>query len=258
MGGDSKSISDHNLLEAAYLLEEELGRFLQGSKSNVILDMTSLPKRFFFPAIKTLLRFQSPRLSNILLTYARPLRYNMGRLAENYSNWDHLPSFSGKYNPRDGRPNILIVSIGFEELGLHEHLMKLNPDERVRLLLPFPAPVQRYQRTWELLRKLEKGRSKDTFEIHRVGANDVSDAFDTILRITGGGEKLSILAPFGPKPVSAAICIFAELTGSAVFYTQPTAYHPDYSIGESIVNGKPEVFAYCIRVGGRDLYSLPE
>ena len=59
------------------------------------------------------------------------------------------------------------------------------------------------------------------------------------------------------KPMSVAMCIFAALTDSQVFYTQPTVYHPDYSFDIASRDGHPEIYTYCIRLEGRDLFSVP-
>ncbi len=66
--------------------------------------------------------------------------------------------------------------------------------------------------------------------------------------------KLSF-APFGPKTFSVAMCLYAIQKDSAVYYPQPTVYHPDYSIG--IKNNEPSeaVNAYWIKQGGINLYS---
>lgn len=45
---------------------------------------------------------------------------------------------------------------------------------------------------------------------------------------------------------------------SIKWYTQPRIYHPDYSRGIAKYNGVDSVTAYCLRLGGRDLYCFPE
>jgi hypothetical protein len=55
--------------------------------------------------------------------------------------------------------------------------------------------------------------------------------------------------------MSIAMCLYANLTDSPVYYSQPKVYHPEYSIGVQVRDGEAEIYAYCIRLSGRDLYS---
>lgn len=111
-----------------------------------------------------------------------------------------------------------------------------------------------------MVRLVRRGRHHSSGEMRRhvKDSKSVSDAFDQLMTLTNGGMERAELAPFGPKLMSVAICIFSVLTDSPVFYTQPTAYHPDYSLGVSKIAGKREIYAHCIRLGGKDLYRLPE
>jgi len=83
----------------------------------------------------------------------------------------------------------------------------------------------------------------------RVHALDTSDAFDRICDITDNGKYTSVLAPYGPKPISLAIALFAIETGAPVYYTQPNYYSPDYSTGIK------ETYAYWIKKDGINLYT---
>lgn len=99
-------------------------------------------------------------------------------------------------------------------------------------------------------------------EIVRVPTHDVSISFDRLLQHSAGGQAPSlVLAPFGPKSLSLAMCLLGiarmKAGGSTeIGYTQPSAYSPDYSTGIAIRDGAPVVTAYCLRLNGRDLYSV--
>ena len=94
------------------------------------------------------------------------------------------------------------------------------------------------------------GIEVDSNNILRIEAHDVSDIFDHIKEITASGQDGAIFAPFGPKTMSLAMCLFARLTQGVVYYSQPRLYHPNYSIGIRAVE------AYCLRLNGRDYYTL--
>jgi len=252
-GGKEDMVADHDLLEAHSQIVSSIDSFIRDAGPHVILDVTSLPKRFFFPILKRLL-VARPDVSNLIVTYSFPASHTPEPLAMNPSDWAHLPLFGGDY-PKDPAKH-LIVGIGFEALGLQEQV-EHGSGLPVKLLLPFPARPSSFQRSWDLIRKLQRYRELGTMDIYRTDAKSVSDTFDRLLSLTRDGRQGVELAPFGPKPMSVAMCIFATLTGSPVFYTQPTAYHPDYSLGVSTIDGQPEIYGYCLRLAGNDFYSLP-
>jgi hypothetical protein len=254
MWGNLGVIKDHFLLEPYAAIVEEAQKFSQKKDKNldVILDVTSLPKRFFFPILKIFLQAKSIR--NLLVTYTFPFAHAAGKLAENVLEWDHLPLFGGHYN--HGKPEMVIVGVGFEAFGLQGEIDQGDSGVPVKLLLPFPCSVQSYKRSFEMIRRLQKHRSQDVFEIYRADSRDISDSFDRLLSLSHNGTKKVVLAPFGPKPISVAMCLFATLTNSPVYYTQPTAYNPDYSTGILTNDGTPEIYAYCVRLNGKDCFTI--
>ncbi|MNE96388.1 hypothetical protein D3C80_1945870 [compost metagenome] len=88
---------------------------------------------------------------------------------------------------------------------------------------------------------------------------NVPEVFDAIGALTDFGERFAILAPFGPKPISLAMALYASrvYTGQehcSVNYTQPTVYNPDYSSGVKLQRGLPLINSYAIRLNGQNLY----
>jgi hypothetical protein len=252
-GGAVGDIETHSLIESHDAIVQAVDRFLTRSGSNVILDVTSLPKRFFFPILRLLLKAEG-RVTNLLVTYTVPERYTQDKLAGNFNDWDHVPLFGGDYSRP--APELLVAAVGFEALGLQDQLDQLNASVRIRLLLPFPAPPSSFQRSWSLIHRLRERLQPDTVEVYRCDAKDVSDTFDRLVSLSEGGQKRLLLAPFGPKPMSVGMCIFATITESEVFYTQPTVYHPAYSSGVSHVRGVQESYGYCLRIDGKPLFTI--
>ncbi|MEX1026505.1 MAG: hypothetical protein WD049_00645 [Candidatus Paceibacterota bacterium] len=250
-GGDAAVIEKHTLLESHAEIVDSVKSFLAAASPNIVLDVSSLPKRFFFPALKLILL--ENEVENLVVTYTFPNSYPRVPLALNHNDWAHLPLFSGDYSTSP--PQMMIAAVGFEALGLPEQV-EHGAGLPIRLLLPFPAQPASFHRSWDLVRKLQSHRSAENIRVSRVDSTSVSDCFDSLLTLSNRGQIPVDLAPFGPKPSSVAMCLFAIATGSPVFYTQPTAYHPDYSLGISTTAGIPNIFAYCLRVEGRDLYSL--
>lgn len=254
--GNSDDIQDHELFEPYGLYIESVKEFLSVSDGNIILDISSFPKRFFFPILKILMESTS-LINNLLVTYAIPDSYSSGYLAEDPEEIRTLPLFDyASYPLVDIK--MAFVGIGFLTLGLPE-LLHQYKDLSVKYFFPFPPGPPAYHRNLEFIHQINQefpiiGHSKH--KLYNINAHDASDAFDYICAQTTNSQFKAIFAPYGPKPISLAMCIYAILTKSAVYYTQPRAYNPEYSKGIKIVNGLPEIYTYCLRLDGRDLYQI--
>lgn len=253
-GGDCQNVVDYAINAEHFRIVEAIESFAKLGCDNLVVDITSLPKRFFFPIIRLLRNNTFSTARNIVVTYSIPEKYTTEHLAENFGDWAQLPLFEGAY--RDQKATHLVIGVGFEALGLLDRVETSEAGRRISFLLPFPAPVKAFQRSWELLRRLQEHQPPNSFSIHRVDVKDVSDAYDRLLSITNHGIIPVDLAPFGPKPMSLAMCLYATAVDCPAFYTQPTVYHPDYSTGVVKKLGIPEIYAYAIRLDGVDLYSV--
>lgn len=226
--------------------------FLDAAGPNVVIDISSMPKRYFFPLVRRLLT--ASKVKNLLATYTRPLCYTQENLAENLQPLQYLPLFGGAY-PDEG-PTIVVVGVGYQILGLPEQLEHYGHGAVTKLLFPFPPGPPSFQRNWEFVRILQKNIVIRQYDIVPISAHDAPDAFDHIVSFSNRGKQRVAFAPYGPKPTSLAMCIYATLTDSPVLYTQPRSYHPDYSSGVACLEGMPETYAYCLRLDGKVLYGL--
>ena len=150
------------------------------------------------------------------------------------------------FGPVRGEPEMLVVGLGFEALGLPQLIGEYRDREReVEVLLPFPPGQPYSRRVWRSLQSVGLGRGSKL--IRRVSAVDAFGALGAIEDVVGPrrGRGAAALAPYGPKPMSLGMCLYAIRQEAAVLYTQPCFYHPDYTkgIGES--------WAYCLKRDGR-------
>lgn len=251
-GGDFTMVHPHELFARTDEVVRAVQSFIASGGANIILDVSSLPKRFFFPMLKLLL--QAATVENLLVTYTAPVGYSSEPLAENFEEWRSLPLFGelGYY----AQPELLIVNVGYLAMGLPDQIDQGNPRLAIKLLFPFPNAPASFHRTWQFVRTIERNLRPGSIEVKHTHAMDVSDAFDHLLSLTERGQRRAILAPYGPKPISVAMCIYATLSKSPVYYTQPRVYNPYYSRGVNGRNGTPEIYAYCIRLAGRDHYTF--
>ena len=248
-GGDLSAIERFDLMDELFRIQE-LGRKTAAASESVILDISSLPKRFFFPVLQILVA--SPHVKDLLITYTSPRSYaDDAPLYEDPEPWKTLPGFGGGR----GKPEIWIVSVGFLVESLRQYVAD-NQHEKMKILIPFPAPLAALQRTWCSIAELENGYPDNRFEKHRVDTLDMSAAFDRIGSLAGEPRKRLAFAPFGPKPTAAAMCLYAIQQDCSVHYPQPTVYHPEYSIG--IRNDDPitAVNAYWVKHDGEFLYQV--
>lgn len=248
-GNASDIIEIHKLFETHEEILAPVENYIS-DKQDVILDVSSMPKRFFFPILKIL--FKSDRIRNLIVTYAVPEMYTKGKLSENLTNWAHLPLFSGEGDDEGREAEKLVIGVGFDPMGILQELSLDGHGIPIKLLFPFPAPLASVKRAWEFVSDVGKGRNRDggNLEVIRVEAKNPSDTFDSLCMLSENGNRKIEIAPFGPKAVSVAMCLFATLTESEVFYTQPKKYAPNYSEGVS------DIFAYAIKLDGWSFYSL--
>jgi hypothetical protein len=216
----------------------------------VILDISSMPKRFFFPLLK---RVQlDEKVQDLIVCYTSPTAYCVGPLSGNHEDWDIIPGFRTDDPDMQIEANKrLIVNIGFMPQGLIEHLEEDDPEAIAHLIVPFPAQSHTVRRSWAAVKKLLGSPSYPiNHKLHRIGPQDMSEAFEKLLSISAHNQFAIALAPFGPKPISAAMCLYAAQTGMPVYYSQPKTYSPSYS------SGIGEIFGYWVKHEGQNLYTI--
>lgn len=244
-----------DLFAREHLIAEWIERYVLSSP-RVALDISCLPKRFFFPALKMAL--MSVKVKDLIVLYTPAGDYpTVEHMAERPSDWRALPFFGVESFP-DPKYDVAIVGVGFLPFGLPDLLKPGLYGAKPHLLFPFPASPETFRMTWNFVRQINATLSlNDTDQLTRVNGMDTSDTFDHICWLTKHGELNALFAPYGPKPMSLAMAIYASLTHSPVYYTQPRTYHPDYSRGWRVSpSGEPEVAAYCVKLDGRCLYKV--
>jgi hypothetical protein len=245
-GGMSLEIQQMELLCADYEIVQLADSITARKPKNVIFDITSFPKRYFFPLIKLLL--QEDTIENLIITYTQPDKYAASDLSDDPEPWYPLPLFRTIAHPEPDY-ELAFVGTGFMPFSLPKLLKDNHSEISLRLFFPFPPGPPNYQRSWEFIRKIEKHYTfKDQDHIVRVDALDINSSYNYLKSTTEDGEKKCLFAPYGPKPISLAMCLFAIKHDAPVFYTQPKYYSPDYSTGAK------ETIAYPVRLFGRDYF----
>ena len=254
--GYSCELLSYELLDPVIRLQKQVALWTDGPfRKSVILDVSCLPERYFFPMFRWLL--SSDQVENLIVTCMSPERYTEEDLAYDPEEWKHIQTFAPSPEGNDKPIRRIVVGAGFLPFGLPEWLKKdySKNDIQVAMLFPFPAPPANVKRSWEFVRQIEVGLPlRDERQLVRVSANDISGCFDRIEAITRRGTLGTIFAPFGPKGHSIAMCLQAMKMDAQVLYTQPTYYHPEYTTGIKIEDGLPAGFAYAIRVNRQMLY----
>ena len=131
----------------------------------------------------------------------------------------------------------------------------------MHLLFPFPTPPDRIRRNWEFVKDLfpHPPSTQNGLQFEHVDGWNVPEVVDLLGRIGANGENHMTLAPYGPKPVSLAMALYASRFSSdenstAVYYTQPTSYNPDYTTGVKCIRDRLAIHCYAIKRLGQLLY----
>ena len=245
IGRLKNEVQQFGLLEPVGKVIEAVNTVVSKTSGNIILDISTFPKRFFFPILKILLQ---TKLTNLLISYTNPKSYCKDDLSGNPDPWSNLPLFGNAPYP-EPTLDLAIIGVGFMPFSLPKLLEGKYSTIPVKFLFPFPPGPPNYQRTWEFMRKIELSFNlKETDKIIKLDSNNLSDAYDYITYECEDGKKDVIFAPYGPKPISLAMCLYAVKHNSPVFYTQPHYYNPHYSTG--IKN----TYCYCIQLNSKMLF----
>lgn len=249
---------DHEVIESVQELGDQCG-------GRVIVDISTMPKRWFFPLVGALL--EATRVETLIATNTKPESYapHGTQLATDADAWEPLPGYL--HSDVDDGEATAIIGVGYHTLNLHEFIGENTTRSiNLKLFLPFPSLHPGFRQNWEFVRDITTAwKGPQQPDIVRVPTDDVSLIFERLKQQSHGGRtRTLILAPFGPKPMSLAMCLLGvardrdceENCQTELGYTQPKAYAADYSSGVAMRESTPIVNAYCIRLNGRDLYSV--
>lgn len=258
-GFGSDEIIRHSLQASLDTIAGVVDDIVESGATSILIDVTSLPKYWFFALIQAALA--DGRLRDVIVTYTSGIGYAES-LSENISPLRVLPGFNAG-DAGDQRRS-LIIGIGFEPTGLDT---LLTEQDHIRLIFPFPPGPPGHRRNWMFVKHVEDltqtNRIDPPDRVH-IHMYDCPQVFDALRTMTDDGEQPSALAPYGPKTVSLAMCLFALAAAAArkqrvpVYYAQPLRYHIDYTKDVALRNGVPDTVGYCVRLSGRDLYTLPQ
>lgn len=257
LGGSESAIQDWDLLAYEQDIIDFGNTLVATVAPQVILDVSSMPKRYFFPLLALL--HAATRIQDLLVAYTVPRTYARV-LAENFEDVAPLPMFEPPAN-EPSNP-LVVVSVGYELFRLPQLIAGINArPERIKVLLPIPSPAPGNRRNWETITAICRDIALSETSIVRVGNHDVSEAFDVVAALANGGSQYSILAPFGPKTLSVAMCLYATCMAEQgqfvpAYYTQPKVYNSAYSEGVDKRHGAPNIVVYALRLGGRNLYGV--
>jgi hypothetical protein len=251
-----------NPLEFALFTSDEnasksLVKFLEETDGDLIIDISTMPKRWFFPLIKECI--ENPKVKNLLVTYTTAKSYSK-KQGEDPMPWRYFPSFS-ELPERAEIEKYFIISAGYQPLSLSERIIS-PADPKIYILFPFPASISGYTRVWDFIRTVESDcepKRGDSINIKYVSGFDLPVIYDTLSKIIKFEDgKEPILIPYGPKPVSLAFAMLSSQRQFPAGYTQPRYYNPYYSSGfEETVNKVPKTISYLLKGSGRMLYLPP-
>lgn len=231
---------------------------------DIILDITCFPKRWFFPILRFL--YEDGRVKNLLIAYTLGEGY-AEQISENYELLRPIQGFASMDARADH--DIAFIGVGFHSINM----LTMFGDDRpkaLRLLFPFPPGPPGLKRNWRFVEYIERTMkfadgAAETFkpmDYLQLSAIDASQAFDAMRAVSKNGQKTSLMAPYGPKPISLAMCLFAlaaeasNLPEVPVYYAQPQRYAINYTERAVHRNGVLQTLAYSVKHEGMLMYRL--
>ena len=258
-GYESREIHDMDLLAG---LDDKMSFVSQlkdkGARA-LIIDITSFPKSWFFPLIRQVLR--DDQFRDVVVTYTSGGRYS-NELSQNLVPLRMIPGFFAENSRREH--DSIIVGIGFEPLGLIQ-MLGGQVSGKIKLIFPFPPGPPGHRRNWMFVKKIEDLTKEGVIgeaDIVHIDMYDCPQVFDALCKMTDHGQDTAAIAPYGPKTVSLAMCLFALAVKGAglpdvpAYYLQPLRYDIDYTSGIRMRGSAPDITGYCLRLDGRDCYAL--
>jgi hypothetical protein len=255
----NNDICELNIFDAFGKFEQEVSKYIRNVTTHrLIIDISTLPKRVFFHIIRQIYR-NANKFTDVVVVYSEPAGYSPKTLASNPEAWDALPGFRVGFRNRKGLK--ILVGTGFEPLGLPSlaEAGEFN-NSSVSFILPFPADQENNIKNWQFIRDIFPNSDDPSFKVLRVDGTNVPEIYDLICGQGDSGNIDLLLAPYGPKPMSLAMALYAAKhegssgASTGVYYTQPTYYDPHYSIGVKLINGKPSINCYVIKKNSQYLY----
>jgi len=224
-----------NLFEVEDELLDIYDDFVEAAKgSTVIFDITSFPKRYFCLFVKRLM--QDRLIGNVIVTYTSAGSGGYAkRLAFSPQLPDHLPGFPFAIGDE---ANSLVVSVGFELLGMRPLVESYLEKRAPKFILSIAEEGLPARRQWTTLKFLVDSLRTMPITDH-VAVIATWDAERVFQKLNSWHEDSSgmVLAPFGPKPHTLGMAIFATANDSALVYTQPRSYNPLYTQGVGSTRG---------------------
>lgn len=226
---------------------------LERSDGKILLDISTFPKRFFFPLVNWL--YNHSDVTDLVIGYTRPKQYRLDGLS-----FDPDPSsvIPGCATETELTPELIVIAVGYMYLGFPGILKDHSQSMEVEALLPFPPGPPNYQKNWAFLKEIEDCLpQRNSLKPFRVSALNVPQIFSKLVHLSDNGKKELLLAPYGPKTMSLAMSIFKAITNnSSVIYTQPKSYHHDYSKGVREDSDGIQRYGYYLKSKGTKLYEI--
>jgi hypothetical protein len=235
------------LLDTEDRLVELIDEFCSlASGTTVLIDITSFPKRFFCFFVQQMLRLDQVKNLVATCTDAGHFGYTQERLAQSPLGPDYIPGFP--FNSSD-RNETLVISLGYEPLGMKSILETYAEQAKPKFILSFSSDPQAVRRQWNTLRYMRPHRSIDGLRhsAEVIAAWDSERVYQVISRWHKDSAGV-VLAPFGPKPHTLGMVLFATQHESSMIYTQPRAYNPSYTKGHGTT------WAYMLKWDGTCCY----
>jgi hypothetical protein len=258
------SLNSFDLFDSDGKAWDQIDQLIDNAKGNIIIDISSFPKRWFFPIIKACI--ESNNVKNMLVLYTIPNVYDESSQGMSTERWSRFLGF-GHLDETPEEEKHYIISAGYQPMSLPEYIGERKPSTNkpdgtnagpyFHILFPFPSSPLGLPRLWDFVRAIEKDVHQHT-KIHYIPGFNLPSIYSSIMRIMRiSAYSCFEFAPYGPKPISLAMAILSTLHAIPIGYTQPKYYNPKYTEGVRYIDAMqktPLSYAYLIKLNGQTLY----
>jgi hypothetical protein len=262
LGGSPPHI--YNLFDSDEIAWDQTRYLIDRSGGNIVIDISSFPKRWFFPIIKTCI--ESSTVNNLLVLYTIPNSYDDFYQGVSAEQWSRFLGFGHlEETPEDEKH--YIISAGYQPMSLPGYIGEREPSPGkisgantgpdFHILFPFPSSPLGLPKLWDFVRAIERDIRKEA-KLYYIPGFNLPSIYSSIMSIMANNlYPCYEFAPYGPKPISLAMAIISTLHSIPIGYTQPKYYNPNYSSGIRYIDGsqeEPLSYIYLIKHNGITLY----
>lgn len=171
--------------------------------SEIVLDISSLPRTFIFTFSRLLAALQAP----VKVLYVRPETYG-SELSRGVRLLSTVPGFEGEVDPEGA--SALVIILGFEGYKADHAVEVIGPSTIVAMIGDPPFEEEFVEHSRRLNQSLLNRQDVQERALHTLDPFVAVEQLEEVYNDVSGRDVSVVLCPLGTKPQSLASFVFAE------------------------------------------------